>query len=225
MTIAKQINWKTIMAGTALSAMLVLSACSGGGEDAPEEEPVTTEPGTTEDATTEEEPDEATSDDEKTNEDTIDSSSDENTDELSKGEGEQELELGETGEIVSFLGTYEVTIENPIFKQDVGGEDLSSEGGTWVIVDATFKNTSDKPLNSYDIIDGSIYNEESDVRMENVYYQEEYLVPEEELAPGEEIATKMIFATTKSSGYQVIIGNDTYSNVLMWNIESQNMAE
>ncbi|TDQ42212.1 hypothetical protein [Aureibacillus halotolerans] len=51
MTISKM-NWKSIAVGTTLFAILVLSACSGGGEDSPEEEPVM-DTGTTEDASTE----------------------------------------------------------------------------------------------------------------------------------------------------------------------------
>ncbi|TDQ42204.1 DUF4352 domain-containing protein [Aureibacillus halotolerans] len=217
MTIAKQINWKTIMAGTALSAMLVLSACSGGGEESPEEEP-TTEPGTTEDASTEvDESDEAaTGDTETPDSDTAEA--DESSDELSWGEGETELELGETGEIHSTLGTFDATISDVSYVDTLDGENVG-EGGVYVLAEISITNTSDDALDSGEVSRAEIKNVDSDVSLQNVTYFEEVNNFEGEIAPGETVEGEIVSIQDTSSEFKIILGNRATSNLLVWTVD------
>ncbi|TDQ42211.1 DUF4352 domain-containing protein [Aureibacillus halotolerans] len=216
MTITKQINWKTIMAGSALSAMLVLLACSGG-EEVPEEES-TTEAGTTEDASTEvnETDEEDTNDNEAPDSDSAES--DENSDELSWGKGETELELGEIGEIQSTLGTFEATISDVSYLDVLDGENVG-EGGVYVLAKVSITNTSDDALDAGEVSRAEIKNVDSDVSLQNVTYFEEVNNFEGDIAPGETVEGEVFSIQGISSEFKIILGNRATSNLLVWTVD------
>ncbi|TDQ42207.1 DUF4352 domain-containing protein [Aureibacillus halotolerans] len=221
MTIAKQINWKTIMAGTALSAMLVLSACSGGGEEAPEEEP-TSEPGTTEDASTEvDDTDEAGTDDNETP-DSDSGDADESSDELSWGEGETQLELGETGEIHSTLGKYDITVSNVSYPETVDGEPIGYEDATYVLVDVSINNKTENALPAEEVSISGIGSKDDAAYSENRTIYEEIENFTGEIPPGETMEGEVLFRSTMEDEFQIRFGNSAVSNELFWNFEGPN---
>ncbi|TDQ42214.1 DUF4352 domain-containing protein [Aureibacillus halotolerans] len=220
MTIVKQINWKTIMAGTALSAMLVLSACSGGGEETTEEE-LSTDPGTTEDASTEvDETAEGNDGDEESTDDgdVSENSTDEDETGLSaRGEGVTELSLGETGELETTLGTYNASVTNVEFVETIDDKE-PDEGGRFLIADVTFENTSEQPLDSYEISRAWIINMDDESNFESRDYYTELDNFEGEIPPGETMQGQLAFLTTEGGeNYQIQIGLEVYSNELLWN--------
>ncbi|TDQ42215.1 DUF4352 domain-containing protein [Aureibacillus halotolerans] len=213
MPIAKQINWKTIMAGTALSVMLVLSACSGGGEESLEEEPVS-EPASTDVAETVEE---GTNDDEASEAVTAEDGSEG----LSKGEGETQLELGETGEIHSTLGKYDVTVSNVSYPETVDGEPIGYEDATYVLVDVSIENKTDKPLPADEVSISGIGAKEDSAYSENRTIYEEIDNFTGEIPPGETMEGEVLYRSTMEDEFQIRIGNSAVSNELFWNFTAE----
>ncbi|TDQ42208.1 hypothetical protein [Aureibacillus halotolerans] len=153
MTITKQINWKTFTTGVALSAILVLSACSDEGNNAP------TIDGANDDSTQSE--DTTTDTNQGTDEPTTDDASEEETDtgdtddnskggarDVSKGEGTTELEIGDTGEVQSTLGTFNVTVSEDTFPETLDDMEPEYSDGLYVVASAAIENTSGQPLNA-----------------------------------------------------------------------------
>ncbi|TDQ42205.1 DUF4352 domain-containing protein [Aureibacillus halotolerans] len=225
MTIVKRINWKTIITGVALTAILVLSACSDESNNTPTDNTTLSEDTTTD---ANEGTDDPTTDDasgeEADTEDTDDSSKG-GAGDISKGEGTSELEIGDTGEVQSTLGTFNVTVTEVTFPETLDDMEPEFSDGLYVVVSATVDNTSGQPINAEDIAFTWLNNLDSETSTENYGTFEEVQNFEGEIAPSETMEGEFAFEAGYTSNYQFQIGNESYSNVLLWNVEAPEQAQ
>ncbi|MBO0995611.1 hypothetical protein [Bacillus sp. SD088] len=156
-----------------------------------------------------------------------DSSSDSNSDNSEVTEADQtDLKIGDTAVVQTSIGTYELTVDSA----EIVGSELDGEASLLdelIVLDLTFKNTSDDTLVAEDLMYnlGITTSLEGSNTSNNAEHFESIQVFEGEIAPGEEKQAQFIADVKTSDEYYFrpnpgVVTNGTHNDFL-WMIEDE----